>query len=331
MKFSYLIKNVFWYALIIFVVVTFNFALIRFMPGDPVERYLGVEDYYYLEKYYPEVLEAERARYGLDKSVPEQYLIYMSDMLRGDLGHSYSYSKSVLGLILSRLKWTLVLMLPAVAVSAVAGIFTGTVAGWGSKSVFDRITSSASMFFYVIPTYCLAMILLLVFAYYGNWFPIGGITSGGLAGSERIWDIMYHMVLPATVLILHKAAYNHLIMKNSIVQERSLDYPACAKARGLSTGMVLSRHVLPNAMLPMVTNIMSQLGSMVSGTMMVEVIFNWQGMGTLIYDSVMRLDYPLLQGCLLVTTVTVVISNICADIIYYAVDPRIKDGVADAA
>lgn len=321
-----ILKNLLWYLFIIFIIITLNFMLIRLMPGDPIERYLGVEDYYYLEKYYPKVLEDEKIKYGLDKSIGEQYMIYLRNTISGNWGQSYTYSTTVKNVILSRMKWTILLMLPAVLTSAVLGILIGAFSGWKKDSFFDKSMSSISMILYVIPTYCLSMLLLLAFAYYRNIFPIGGITSGNLYGISKIKDILYHMILPGIVLFLHKTAYNYLIMRNSVVEERCQDYPICARATGLSELQVLYKHVIPNAILPLTTSLATQLGSIVSGVMMIEVIFNWDGMGSLIYKSILKLDYPLLQGCLLITTIMVVLSNIIADVVCYLLDPRVKDG-----
>ena len=326
---TFLAKQLLLSLVTIFFVMTLNFVLIRAMPGDPLERHLGTEDYYYLERHHPEDLEEYRTKFGLDESVAIQYVRYVSNIMQGDWGYSYHYSADVLDIILFHVKWSVLMMLPAVLISAVLGIVGGTVAGWNESSWFDRITNILAKFIYVIPTYCSAMVLLLIFSYYNNWFPIGGGISGSTTGVSRYFDIAYHMVLPTVALCLGKTSYNHLIMKHCILEEANQDYAIVASSRGLSRNKVLFRHVLPNSILPMIVNIAQQFGGVISGAMMVEIIFNWQGMGSLIYQSILNLDYPLLQGCLLVTTIMVIISNIVADVVCYLIDPRIRDGVLD--
>lgn len=316
-----------WYLLTLFVVITFNFVLIRFMPGEPLERYLGMEDYYYLERYDPETLQEYAVKFGLDKSGWEQYTTYLSNILRGDWGYSYHYQSPVTGILKFRMGWSIVMMTPAVIISAILGICSGTLAGWRQKNLLGKLMTLLSMAFYVVPSYCLSMVILLIFSYYNNWFPVGGITSGGLNGWARFLDISYHLALPTLTLCISKVAYNHLIMKSCISQELVQDYPITAASRGLSQNQVLFRHVLPNAMLPMIVNLTAQAGAIISGSMMVEVIFNWQGMGNLIYESILNLDYPLLQGGLLITTIMVILSNILCDLICGLIDPRVREGL----
>ena len=313
--------------LTIWAIATLNFFLIRFMPGDPLEHLVGEEDYLYLMSAHPEVLEALRVDYGLDGTLGAQYLAYLGRLLRLDLGQSYKNGVAVLDLILLRLQRTFRLILPAVALSLVLGILLGAWIGWREGSRLDRWVSRISLFLYAVPGYCLGMIALMIFCFYLGWAPSGGMVSGGLSGMAYVKDLLWHMALPVGVLTLSRLSYNVQIMRSSMIEARKEDFALVARTKGLSPKRILFRHVLPNAALPMVTVVTMQLGLIVSGSMMIERLFNWDGMGLLIYKAIAANDYPVLQGGLLVLTVCVVLANLLSDLLCMLIDPRIKDGV----
>lgn len=313
--------------LTIFVVATFNFFLIRFMPGDPLEHLVGEEDYLYLTSAHPEVLEELEVEYGLDGSLWEQYTNYLGRLIHGDLGQSYQNKVPVLTLILQRLGRTFRLLLPAIALSAVVGIFLGAAAGWRAGSHLDRWISRLSLMVYSVPGYCLGMLGLMVFCFWLGVAPSGGMASGGLTGAAYWKDALWHMALPVGVLTVSKSAYVLQMMRSSVVEAKDADYALVARTKGLGGGRILFRHVLPNAALPMITIITMEVGFIVSGSMMIEQIFNWDGMGLLVYRAIGGNDYPVLQGSLLVLTVCVVLANLLSDVLCALVDPRIQDGM----
>lgn len=313
--------------LTVWVIATFNFFLIRFMPGDPLEHLVGEEDYLYLLSSHPEVLEELRAEYGLDGSLGAQYLAYLSRLARFDLGQSYKNKVAVLDLILLRLGRTFRLILPAVAISSVLGILLGAVIGWRDGSRLDRWISGLSLLLYSVPGYCLGMIGLMIFCFYLGTAPSGGMTSGGLTGGAYVRDLLWHMALPVSVLTLSKLSYNIQMMRSSMIDAKKEDFVLVAQTKGLSRRRILFLHVLPNAALPMVTIITMQMGFIVSGSMMIERLFNWDGMGLLVYKAIAANDYPVLQGSLLVLTLCVVLANLLSDLLCMLIDPRIKDGV----
>lgn len=313
--------------LTIWCVATFNFFLIRFMPGDPLEHLVGEEDYLYLTSAHPDVLEELKEEYGLDQSLGRQYGNYLSRLLHGDLGQSYKNKVPVLDLILQRLGRTFRLILPSVVLAAVLGILLGAAAGWREGSLLDRVISRLSLIIYSIPGYCLGMLGLMVFCFWLGTVPSGGMTSGGLTGAAYTRDLLWHMALPVSVLTLSKLSYNIPMMRSSVVDAKRSDFTLVARTKGLSGRRILFRHVLPNAALPMITIITMQMGFIVSGSMMLEQLFNWDGMGLLVYRAIGGNDYPVLQGSLLVLTVCVVFSNILSDFLCALIDPRIKDGV----
>lgn len=320
-------KKVLFYLLTIWLVASFNFFLIRFMPGDPLEHLVGTEDYLYLTTAHPEVLEELGAKYGLDKSALHQYGTYLFRLCRGDLGRSYKNNLPVLDIILKKLGRTFRLIVPAVLLAAVLGILLGAAAGWNQGHRSDRWISRLALIIYAIPGYCLGMIGLMIFCFWLGIAPTGGMSSGGLSGGAYIKDLLWHMALPVGVLTLSKLSYNVLMMRSSIIETMKEDHILMAKTRGFSDCRILFRHVLPNAALPMIPIITMQTGSIISGSMMLEQLFNWDGMGLLVYKAIGGNDYPILQGSLLVLTICVVLANLLSDFLCELSDPRIKDGV----
>lgn len=317
------------YLLTIWCIMSFNFFLVRFMPGDPLEHLVGEEDYLYLQSAHPEVLAELEVEYGLNGSFAQQYVSYLNRLLHGDFGQSYKTGVPVLELLLQRLSRTFQLILPAVVLSSALGIFLGALAGWRSGTRLDRIISKLSLIVYSIPGYCLGMLGLMLFSFQLGWAPSGGIISGGLTGSARMLDMLHHMLLPVGVLTLSKLSYNIQMMRSCVLDAKREDFTLTARTKGLSERRILFCHVLPNAALPMITIITMQMGFIVSGSMMIEQLFNWDGMGLLVYQAIGRNDYPVLQGSLLLLTICVVCANLLSDLLCALVDPRVKDGVSN--
>ena len=313
--------------LIVFCIVTLNFFLIRFMPGDPVLHIIGEEEYYNLEVHAPQVIEEIRGEYGLNQSLGRQYLTYLGKTARLDFGNSYRTKAPVLETVLFRMKWTLFLAIPATVIAAFLGGALGLWAGWKPGGRFDLAATPCFLLISSVPTNCLAILFLICFAFQLGWFPISGITSGGLTGFAKGLDILHHMALPLAVLVLYKTSSNYMLMKSTVSLIRQEDYVSTAISKGLSQGKVLSRHVLKNALCPYLTSICMQFGGMLAGSMMTEIVFSWKGMGTLIYDAVNAKDFPMLQTCFLLISICVVAFNLIADLLCLAVDPRVREGM----
>ncbi|OPY49841.1 MAG: dipeptide transporter permease DppB [Methanosaeta sp. PtaU1.Bin112] len=311
------------YAISLFIIVTLVFLIPRMMPGDPFISLLGEEVYYRS----PELVEGLKAQYGLDRPIAEQYLSYLNNLAKGNLGYSFHYSQPVWEVIAYKMKWTFVLLIPSVILGAIFGIVMGAAAGWWRGSGRDTGITSLFLFIYSLPHYWLAMLSVLIFAFCLELFPLSGITGGGLAGLAKLRDVLWHMALPVSVLTLFGAAYNFFIMRSSVVQISGEGFVLTARAKGLRERDVLFKHVLRNAMLPLVTVIALDFGFMVSGALLVEIVFSWGGMGTLIYDAVFARDYPLLHGSFLVIAACVLAANFLADLLYAVLDPRIRGGV----
>jgi len=290
------------------------------MPGDPFINILG-EEFYYAD---PELVEGLKAKYGLNKPLHEQYIAYLINLAHCNWGYSFHYMQPVFDVIALRLKWTLLLLMPSIVLGTIIGMIAGSIAGWRNKSKLDIGVTSTFLLIYSMPHYWLAMLFVLIFAFHLNLFPLGGICSGESEGLEGLIDILWHMGLPVLVLTLFNASYKHLIMRNSVVQVLEEDFIVTARAKGLKDRAILFKHVLKNALLPLVTIVALDFGFMVSGTLLVEIVFSWNGMGTLIYDAVIARDYPILQGCFLITAVCVLVANFLADIGYAILDPRVR-------
>jgi peptide/nickel transport system permease protein len=320
----FLLRKFFRYLLTFIAVVMLSFFIPRFMPGDPVVNLLG-GDYAYASS---EALQKLRIELGLEKPLYLQFLLYLSNLLQGEWGKSFHYAQPIFPIICYRLQWTLVLMIPSIIMGAALGMVMGSLAGWKKGGQFDVVVSPLLLLLYSTPGYWLAMLFALIMGFYLDLLPFYGMTSSDSIGLERALDIMRHMILPVSVLTIYKTAHNYLIARNSIVQASGEGYILTARAKGLGENAILFKHVLKNAMLPLVTVVAMDFGFMLSGTLLVEIVFSWNGMGTLIYNSVATRDYPMLNGCLIIISICVIVANLLTDLFYYLLDPRIRGGEA---
>jgi peptide/nickel transport system permease protein len=313
------------YSFITFVLVLgINFAIPRAMPGSPVQYFAN-----------PKVLSSVEtkiltARFGLNKPVWTQFELYLVGVFQWppNLGVSYNYyPQTVWSVIWNYLPWTILLVGVSTIITAIIGILVGILVGSKRGTPTDTIVTSASMFLWTMPFFWLGAILLYVFAIYLHWFPAGGAIS--LAASQapiltKILDISQHAFLPGLTLTLAAFAGYSLIMRNTLVEELGQDYVTVAVAKGLTQRAILFKHAARNAMLPMITLIGLNLGYVVSGALLVEVVFSYPGVGWLTYQAVISHDYPLLQGLFLILSAAVILANFATDLIYAFVDPRIK-------
>jgi peptide/nickel transport system permease protein len=244
-------------------------------------------------------------------------------MLTGDWGYSYLYMRPVFNSITLHLRWTLILVLPSIVIGASIAMLFGALAAWYRKSRLDVSLSSIFLFAYSMPHYWLAMMLLFLFGFQLDWFPLGKVSGGG-AGLPYILDVGWHMVLPLAALTIFKASYDFLIVRSSVISIYGEDYILMAHAKGLSQMTVLFKHALRNALAPLVTVTAIQFGAILSGTLLIEVVFSWPGMGTLIYEAIGARDYPLLQGAFFIIAVCMLIANLIADVLYVWLDPRTR-------
>ena len=324
MRVSILVKRLLEALFIVFCIITINFVLVRFMPGDPVVHIIGEDEYLRLEAEAPEVIEEVRRDYGLDQPLWVQYVTYLNKTVHLDFGNSYRTKLPVLETVMFRMRWTILLAIPAILISALLGGWLGLRAGWRKGGLLDTVCSPIMLLLNTIPTNCMAIIFLLVFAFRMGLFPISGITSGGLTGLAKAIDILWHMALPLAVLALLRTSSYYMLMKSTVQTIRDDEYIAVARSKGFSQEQVLLRHVLKNALCPYLTSVCMQFGHILGGSMLVEVVFSWKGMGTVIYDAVNTTDFPMLQTCFLFIGICVVLFNLLADVLNLIIDPRTR-------
>lgn len=316
-----IIQRLFLGFVLIVAVIVLNFLLLQAAPGDVVDAMLaeaGGGD--------PELAQRLRESYGLDQPVVIQLFKYLGRVLSGDLGHSFYYDESVTTLILGHLPTTLLLTLSALFFAVVVGTLFGVYSALKPKGVFSHFVTVFSLLGYATPVFWLGMIILLVFALHIPLFPAYGIRSipepdGTFA---RILDIINHLVLPVlTLAILYLASYSR-ISRASMMDVLGADYIRTARTKGLSEFHVIFKHALKNAALPVVTLAGLQLGQVFSGAVLVETVFSLPGVGPLLYESIVRRDYPVILGVLFGAAATTIVANIIADLLYKRLDPRIK-------
>jgi len=309
----------------VYVIITISFLFVHYMPGDPLIHLIGQEDYYYLLDASPETLDAIANRYGLNESLWAQYTNYLHSVITLDFGTSFTNHRPVLENVLSASRWTLALSLPTLILASLIGGACGLLAGWKPGGVFDKASTPVILVLNTIPSNCIALILLVVMAYRLRVLPINGMVSPGLEGSAWFASVAWHMVLPLAVLVLGRSASNYMLMKGAASQVRHEEYTLTATSKGLAPRHILFRHVARGAMLPYLTSICLQMGGLLSGSMIVEVVFGWKGMGKLLYDAVQSRDFPTAQLCFLVSAVLVVAVMLLADVLNLVFDPRLRE------
>jgi peptide/nickel transport system permease protein len=289
----------------LWLILTMVFLMIHIVPGDPVLQMLGqdarVED-----------LEQLRRTLDLDQPLGVQYVRYLEGLARGDWGRSLRYAAPVRSIVLQRFPATLELSLAALgvclAIAIPAGVFSARRRGSGA----DRATSFFTLLGLSVPNFALGPILILLFSIEIGWLPVSG--RGGIS----------HLVLPAATLGAALAAILTRMVRGSMIEELSSDYVRTARAKGITETSVLFRHAFPNALIPVITIVGLQLGSLLAGTIVTETIFSWPGIGRLAVQAISARDYPLLQGCILIIAVSYVAVNLLTDLVYAAVDPRVR-------
>lgn len=307
------------YALVLFVAASVNFALPQLAPGDPVDYLYGEGN-----ELSPELLEQVRAEYGLDASVPEQYVRFWGQLLRGDLGTSVEYNRPVAEVLIGRAGWTLLLVATGVLFAYLIGTLLGTWAAWRRGTRRDRATLVAVLALDSMPGFWIGMILLSILSVRLGWFPSFGVVPSGSQGLDRVGAVAMRTVLPAATLALAVLGSFFLLARASMTSVLEEPYIRFARSKGLSERRVALRHGLRTALLPGWTKLATDLGAVFSGAVVVETVFSYPGLGQLIYRAVIVRDYPLLQGAFLLTTLAIVAANAVADFTYPMLDPRVR-------
>jgi peptide/nickel transport system permease protein len=308
-------------------VATVVFFVVNLAPGDPALRLLS-------PGMTAEVAEQVRANYGLDEPLHIQYVKWMGSALTGDFGSSFTHHRPVLDVILGFLPNTLLLSGLALLLAFLVGIVLGTLQAVRQYSVLDSGASVVTLFFYSMPSFWLALMMILVFSYFAQvvWqlpihFPASGLMSADyadLSAGSRFLDRLHHLVLPVVSLALVLTAGIARFMRGSMLEVIRQDFVRTARAKGLPERSVVFKHALRNALLPIISLLGLYIPVLFSGTVFVEEVFAWPGMGRALLDSVRTLDYPMVMGLSLFFAIMVVLGNLLADVLYAAVDPRIR-------
>ncbi|WP_029002543.1 ABC transporter permease [Azorhizobium doebereinerae] len=302
-------------------VIVLNFALIQMSPGsflDVMTAEQQVSD--------PAMIERMRVLYGMDKPVIIQLLKYIWSVLTLDFGYSYRQNETVLAVIMQALPATVILMLASIAIALLVGVLAGVVAAVKVNTLWDNLISVGAVFFFAAPTFWLGIMLMIVFSVRLGWLPVGGMrdigVDHGVIGIAL--DVMRHLALPALSLGLFYAAMYTRVMRASMLEVFRHDFVRTARAKGLSGAQVVVRHVFRNALLPVVTLLGLQLGTVLGGSVVIETVFSWPDIGSLMLDSVMSRNYPVVLGVLVLSSLIVAVANALVDIAYFRLDPRIR-------
>jgi peptide/nickel transport system permease protein len=301
-------------------IVVLGFAIVKLAPGDPVQVLVG--DY----PAPPEYVTQVRARFGLDQPAWVQLGRYVAEIARGNLGYSFFYNEPVFTVLVGRLGATLLLMSTAFVIAGVAGVLLGVACGRRPGSITDHGLMVLGLVGYSLPVFWLGQLLLMGLSLKLGWFPTQGMQAiaFGLSPMQRTADILHHLALPALTLATRYVALNLRLMRTSLLDVSAMDYLTTARAKGLAERVVIWKHAVRNALLPVVTVMGLNLGHLVAGAVLTETVFAWPGLGRLIFDSILHRDYPVMLGGLLVVSVCVVVGNLLADLAYAVIDPRIR-------
>lgn len=289
------------------------FSIIHLVPGDPVRLALGT-------RFDQDTYDALRERAGLDEPLVQQYLEWAGDALRGDLGVSFRSGETVTSLIAERLPATVSLALGAIVVALLIALPLGLVSALRPRSAVDYVATVVSQAGISIPDFWLAIMAILFFAASLEWLPSGGYTPL----SEDPWEWFRHLILPAVTVGVVSGSMLTRFVRSSAIEALGQDYTRTADAKGLPARLVLRRHVLRNALVPVVTVAGIQLAYLLSGVVVIEVVFTWKGLGLLALQAVKDRDYPVLQGAVLLFAVVFLVVNLVVDLLYAVIDPRIS-------
>ncbi|MFI6645552.1 ABC transporter permease [Streptomyces sp. NPDC050504] len=302
-------------------VLVTSFFLFRIVPGDPIRTMTHgrqVSD---------EQVAALRREFGLDLPMWQQFTEYCGKALTGDLGTSYQFHAPVWDLIGEKIPNTLLLTGAAVLIYSALGLWLGTRSAWRHGGLGDRLNTGIALTLWSVPAFWLGLLLIITFSVgigpVPGLFPTGGMESGDTSGFAYVVDVAHHMVLPVLTLVAVGYAQTLLVMRSSLLDEMGSDYLTTARAKGLRDDLVRRRHAVPNALLPTVTMIFINLGHVAAGSILVETVFSWPGLGGLFYQALSVPDLPLVQGLFIVFAGAMILANLLADLLYPLLDPRV--------
>ena len=311
--FHFILRRVLQMLLILFLVSSAVFFMFKLVPGDVAAVRLGIEQT-------PEALAALRAQLGLDRPLIVQYLTWLAGLVRGDLGTSYVDGAPVFGIVASRFFITLELVLVITVLSALISIPVAVVAAQRKGTLVDSGIRAVSMVGYSLPTYWWAILLMLLFSVALGWLPAGGYVYPNRDFGRHL----VHLIMPTVAMVMILVAAQVRFLRASILDIIQLDYVRTARAKGLSSRRVLYKHVLRNSLAAFITVVGLNFATLIGGMVIIEQIFTWPGLGWLIITSILNRDFPVVQGAVLFVAAIFVSVNLVVDILYAALDPRIR-------
>lgn len=304
----------------IIVVFTINFIIIKAAPGDPITTLMGKENND------PVLRAALEEKYGLDKSLPIQYLLNLKMAAQGNLGTSIIYNRPVSEMIAEKFMPTIILVLTAAVLALFIGTSLGILAARYRGSAFDGVSSVTSYALNSMPSFWLGLMLIIVFSTYLNWFPSFGMVDSRntYTGMAYVLDVLKHMTLPVATLTLVQIPSYFRIAKSSVIQVSNEDFIMTFRATGMDEGKIFRKYIFRNAILPTITIFGISLAYLITGVSLIEIVFAWPGMGRLVMTAINQRDYPTLMGIYLVMSISIAVVMVIVDIVYAIFDPRIR-------
>jgi peptide/nickel transport system permease protein len=321
---SYVGKRLLHMLFVLWAIATILFFMFRLMPGDPTLAYLD-------PNFTEEQRQLVRTQFGLDKPLPEQYLVYMKNLAQGEFGLSFRQRQPVAGLMLAVLPNTLLLTMTALVVAYAFGSLFGAVLAWKRGGLLETVSIPVVLATRAAPEFWIGMLVLAVFAFSLNWFPSGGANIAGARYASE-WDrilsldFLRHLTLPALSLAIYLQGLPVLLMRSNMLEVMREEFVTMARMKGLPERSVMLRHAARNALLPLVTAFAITFGQLVGGNVVIETVFSWPGLGHMLVDAVANSDYPLAQGAFLLIALVLVLMNFVADLVYVLLDPRVTHG-----
>ncbi|MEM1539292.1 MAG: ABC transporter permease [Candidatus Bathyarchaeia archaeon] len=326
--FGYILKRLIQLVFVFVVAVMVIFIVPRAMPGNPADLFISQNMALSTSMETIALREQLILRFGLNKSLSEQFILYLKNVFTGYFGISWSYyPNEVLTVILGRLPWTLFLMISSRVITIFFGYVVGVVAAWKQGGKLDITIQILGLLTIAVPVFWVGALVLMAFAYYIPIFPLKGALTPGVV-HKNFWefasDAIYHAVLPIFTLSIFGFFGEALVMRNTMVHILGEDFMLTAEAKGLKERTVMFKHGARNAMLPYVTGIFMGLGGLITGAIFVESVFGYPGMGQLLMSSIMARDFPLMQGIFIMSTAITLMANLLADLVYMVLDPRVR-------
>jgi peptide/nickel transport system permease protein len=312
---TYLVRRLLLVGPVLLGVSVVVFMVLHLSPGDPAEIMLGPQAT-------KEDLERLRTELGLTEPLPVQYARWLGHVVQGDLGRSLWMKRPVLGEVLGRFQATLILAGTALLLSTIGGIALGVASATRPNSLLDRLSAVASLFGASMPVFWLGIVLMVIFALWLGWLPASGMYSPYGGGDLR--DLLAHLALPAVTLAAASVTIVARLTRSTMLETLGQDYIRTARAKGVVERLVVLRHGLRNALIPIVTVVGVQAGYLLGGAVLTETVFAWPGVGTLMVQGILARDFPLVQGCVLVVALCFVLVNLVVDALYAWLDPRIR-------